>query len=142
MYLLDTNIVSLFAPRRRTEAAPVIDWLRRNDERLFLATMTIAEIEAGILKLVREGKTPRARQLAELRDALIADFGDRILPVSVEVALLVPRLADAARPLTIELADLIIAATARANGLTVLTRNLRRFTSIGVPAIDPLAVLP
>jgi predicted nucleic acid-binding protein len=40
------------------------------------------------------------------------------------------------------LADLIIAATAQRHGLTVLSRNPRRFTPHGVPALDPFAALP
>lgn len=47
-----------------------------------------------------------------------------------------------AAPAVIEWRDLIIAATARAYGLTVLTNNLRHLQPIGVPALDPLARLP
>lgn len=54
VYLLDTNIVSLFDPRRARESAPVIQWIRENDSLLFLSTITLTEIEAGILKLNRE----------------------------------------------------------------------------------------
>jgi hypothetical protein len=142
MYLLDTNIVALFDPRRANEAAHVVQWLRENDPLLFLSTITITEIEAGILKLTREHKDARSRQLAALRDGLIADFKDRLLPLDVEVALTVARLADAVRPMVIERTDLIIAATARVHGLAVLTRNLRHFVPTGVPAIDPLRTLP
>jgi predicted nucleic acid-binding protein len=38
--------------------------------------------------------------------------------------------------------DLVIAATAAAHGLTVLTANLRHFTPLGVPAHNPLEPLP
>src|SRR5579885_2339111 len=107
MYLLDTNIVSLFDPKRASEAAPVVQWMRDHDPLLFLSTITLAEIEAGILKLKREGKDARSRQLTALRDGLIADFGERLLPLNVEVALAVARLAEAARPTVIELTDLI-----------------------------------
>ena len=62
--------------------------------------------------------------------------------MDAEVALHVPRLAEAARPMTIELADLIIAATAKVHGLTVLTRNLKHFAPTGVGVIDPVAQLP
>ena len=34
-------------------------------------------------------------------------------------------------------ADLLIAATAREHGLTVVTRNLRHFTATGVATLDP-----
>jgi toxin FitB len=142
MYFLDTNIVSLFDPRRAGEAAPVIHWMREHDPLLFLSTITLTEIEAGILKLMRERKEARARQLVALRDGLIADFNERLLSLDVEVALTLARLAEAVRPMVIERPDLIIAATARVHGLTVLTRNVRHFEPTGVHAIDPVRSLP
>ena len=142
MYLLDTNIVSLFDPRRAAEAAPLIDWMREHDPLLFLSTITLTEIEAGILKLRREKKETRSHQLAALRDGLITDFKDRLLPLDIEVALALARLAEAVRPRVVERADLIIAATAYVHGLTVLTRNVRHFEPTGVPTIDPVRSLP
>lgn len=142
MYLLDTNIVSLFDPRRAKEAAPVIEWLREHDPLLFLSTITLTEIEAGILKLIREEKQARANQLVALRDGLIADFSDRLLPLDVDVALTLARLAEAVRPMVIERVDLIIAATAKVHDLTVLSRNIRHFEPTGVPVIDPIRSLP
>jgi predicted nucleic acid-binding protein len=142
MYLLDTNIVSLIDPRRAAEAARVVGWMREHDALLFLSTITLTEIEAGILKLKREKKEARSRQLAALRDGLIADFKDRLLPLDVEVALTVARLAEAIRPMVIERADLIVAATAHVHGLTVLTRNVRHFEPVGVPVIDPTRSSP
>jgi predicted nucleic acid-binding protein len=143
MYLLDTNIVSLFDPRRAGEAAPLIDWMRDHDSLLFLSTITVTEIEAGILKLRRgEGKEARARQLVALRDGIIADFKDRLLALDLAAALMVARLAETIRPAVIDWPDLIIAATARVHGLTVLTRNLRHFEPTGVAAIDPLRSPP
>ena len=142
MYLLDTSIVPLFDPRRRVEAGPVLEWMRRHDPLLFLSTVTLTEIEARILKLSREEKHARATQLAGLRDGLIADFADRLLPMDVPVALAVARLAEAVRPMVIERTDLTIAATAKVHGFTILTRNLSHFEPTGVPTIDPLKSLP
>ena len=81
MYLLDTNVVSLFEARRREQAAPFIAWVRRHDPLLFLSVVTLMEIEAGILKLRREDKAARADQLVLFRDGILADFGDRVLEV-------------------------------------------------------------
>jgi len=142
MYLLDTNIVSLFDPRRAAETAPLVQWMREHEAVLFLSTITIAEIEVGILKLRREGKDIRARQLGAFRDGIITDFKERLLSLDVPIALMLARLAEEIRPAVIERNDLIIAATAKVHGLTVLTRNLRHFEPTGVPAIDPLRDLP
>jgi predicted nucleic acid-binding protein len=139
MYLLDTTAVSLFDPRRQREAASFISWVRSHDPLLFLSVFTLTEIESGILKLVRERKVERANQLVRFRDSLIADYADRLLPVDTEVALSVARIAHAMRPRVIELADLIIAATARVHGLVVVTRNVRHFVPTGVSVVDPLS---
>lgn len=142
MYLLDTDIVSLFDPRRRERAGPVIDWMRRNDRSLFLSAVTLFEIEAGLLKLRRERKEARADEIEALRDGLARNFADRLLWVDAAVALAAARIAEAARPSVLDWKDLMIAATAVARGLTVLTRNLRHFEPISIPVLDPLARLP
>jgi toxin FitB len=142
VYLLDTNIVSLFDPRRRDRAGPVIGWMRRNDRHLRVSAVTLLEIETGLLKLRREGKTKRADEIEALRDGLARDFAERLLSFDAAVALTAARLAEAARPAAIEWKDLVIAATATVHGLTILTRNLRHFRAAGVAAVDPLAALP
>jgi len=40
------------------------------------------------------------------------------------------------------LADIIVAATARRHGLTILSRNLRHIEQLGVAVIDPFVNLP
>jgi predicted nucleic acid-binding protein len=140
MYLLDTNIVSLFEPRRRAESAAFIAWLQRSDAMLFLSTLTVMEIEAGILKLRREDKHARANQLTLFRDGLIADFADRILPLTINVALAAAHLAEKALPNVVERVDLMIAATAHAHGLIIITRNMRHFHPTGVAVLDPTAL--
>ena len=142
MRLLDTNILSQLDPARGSRDADLIQWMDRNGGSLFLSVMTLTEIENGILKLRRKGASQRAAALSAMLAAVMARFADRILPMDVKVALRVAELNDFAHPLTIELADLIIAATASVHDLTVLTRNLRHFTPLGVKAINPFAGLP
>lgn len=142
VYLLDTNIVSRLDPRRHESARELVAWIRRNGAHLSLSVITLTEIEAGILKLRRDGQDKRANEYEALRSAVKADFGDRLLAVDAAVALMIARLSEAARPAVIEWKDLIIAATAKAHGLTVLTNNLRHFEPTAVPALDPLYRLP
>ena len=142
MYLLDTNIVSRLDPRRHASAPALIDWIERNGAHLYLSALTFMELEAGILKLYRDGKKERADELTALARAVLEDFGDRVLAATATVALEAARLAEAARPTTLDALDLLIAATAKAHGLTVLTHNLRHFTPTGVASLDPLASLP
>lgn len=142
MYLLDTNIVSMLDPRRHVHAPALIEWLGRNGASLFLSVMTITEMDAGALKLRREGKTDRADEIAGLVATIIADFSERVLPIDIETARHLARLGELTHQQPVDLPDLIIAATAARHGLIVLTRNLREFGRLGVPATDPLAALP
>jgi toxin FitB len=143
MYLLDTNVVSMLDPRRHDHAPDLIAWLERNGASLYLSVMTITEMDAGVLKLRREGKPERADEIASLITAILTDFADRVLAMDVETARHVARLGAATYQQTVALPDLIIAATAARHGHIVLTRKLSDFGRLGVSAIDPFAqVLP
>lgn len=142
MYLLDTNVVSLFDPRRHARAADLLDWMRRNDRGLFVSVVTLMEIESGRLKLIRSGASERAVEIERLLGALTRGFGERVLAVDNDVALTTARLAAQVHPMVVDVRDLLIAATAKVHGFTVLTVNLRHFAPTGVPVLDPTAALP
>ena len=71
-------------------------------------------------------------------------YGERVLPLDVSVARLAEELTDKARAAghLPDSADVAIAATAGHHGMTTLTRNLRPFTPLDIPAIDPFETLP
>jgi toxin FitB len=75
-----------------------------------------------------------SEQLVAWLDRTLHAFGERILPLTVNVARRWGRLA--AQVGNMEL-DLAIAATALEHGLTVVTGNTRHFTRTGVPLLDP-----
>jgi toxin FitB len=54
-WLLDTNVVSTFGPGKRPVPRETADWFRARSEALYLSTISVAEIEAGIAKLHRTG---------------------------------------------------------------------------------------
>lgn len=143
VYLVDTNVISAAAPGR---AAPpgLADWMDRNAAALFISAITIAEISEGISKARREGATRRADALGAWLEAVIHLYPRRILALDVGVARALGDLSDHARAIGRPpgLADLIIAATAKRHGLTILTRNIRHFAPIGVPVHDPFASSP
>ena len=141
-YLLDTNVVSMLDPRRHQPDPGLIGWLNRNGAKLFLSVMTITEMDSGALKLRREGKTERATEITGLVSAIIADFGDRILPMDIETARHLARLGAETYQQPIALPDLIIAATAHRHGLVVLTRNIKDFGRLSVKSLDPFTNLP
>jgi predicted nucleic acid-binding protein len=125
MYLLETNVISMLDPRRREHAPGLLEWLERNGASLFLSVMTIAELDAGCLKLRREGKGQRADEIGSLMPAILTDFGSRVLAMDIETARHVARLGEAAYQLPVSLPGLIIAATARANGADTQHRGIR-----------------
>ena len=142
MFLLDTNIVSLFDPRRKAEAANILSWIRRNDRWLYLSVLTLTEIKAGILKIRRKGPSKRADQLDTMLALLRGAFVGRILPIDANVALQIAELGELTRHLYIGLPDLAIAATAKLHDFTVVTRNVADYVPTGVPGVDPYAALP
>ncbi len=70
-------------------------------------------------------------------------YGDRVMPFDVAAARLAGLPMDKARATghAPGFPDLAIAATAGSRGLAVLTRNLRHFAPLGIPAIDPFDTL-
>ena len=142
MYLVDTNIVSMLDDRRHATAPELVRWLGRNGKSLFLSSITLAEMETGVVKLRRENKRPRADELADLIDQIETEFGDRVLPVDGVIARRLAHIGGRIFPNSIGWPDLIIAATAEVRELAVLTRNVRHFRPTGVPVIDPFEELP
>lgn len=143
-YLFDTSVISLMAPGRPAILDAQAAWLRQQTGRLFIPAIAIAEIEAGIAKLRRSGGQARAGHLTAWLDGLIADHGDRVLPFDTAAARIAGLLADTAAALGRHpgFADIAIAAIASAHDLTLLTRNLRHFEPLGIPAIDPFTDAP
>jgi hypothetical protein len=78
--------------------------------------MTIAEIDTGVLKLRRDGKTGRADEIAGLVNAILTEFGDRVLAMDIETARHAARVGAAAYQQPVSLPDLITAATAARHG--------------------------
>ena len=143
MYLVDTNVISAAAPSRRVPPA-LVEWIDKHSDLLFLSAVTVAEIEDGIAKSRREGATRKSADLASWLETLLHLYGDRVLAFDAATARIAGAISDRARGLgqTPGFADIIIAATAQNNGLTILARNLRHFESLGVSVIDPFIRLP
>jgi hypothetical protein len=116
----------------------------RHTEHLYLSVLTLSEIDQGIAKARRQGASRRATLLSEWVEAVILLYANRVLPIDVAAARLAGALADLASPKghAPGFVDVAIAATARVNDLTILTRNLRHFAPLGVPAWDPFVALP
>ena len=144
-YLLDTNAISILAPPpaarvpKHSQALRFRTWVRENDERLFLSTITLAEIQAGISQLERKNLMRRAAVLTHWLDAVLELYDSRTLPFSSSAALMAGRLIDRAIAAGADpgFEDAAIAATAAVHDLTVVAANTRHFEHFGVPFISP-----
>jgi predicted nucleic acid-binding protein len=136
MILLDTNVVSELMRPAPSEA--VLAWFAAQDAGdLYLSAIGEAELRRGAA-LLPAGK--RRDQLMATIDAMIAeDFAGRILPFDSAAAqafvLVFLERRAAGRP--ISFADCQIAATARAQGAAIATRNTADFAGCGIAVIDP-----
>lgn len=144
MYLVDTNVLSAGAPTKAQPQTGLRAWMEHNSGLLYLSVVTVAEIEDGIAKAAREGAHRKALQIAEWLETVLHLYRSRILLFDVPTARLAGRLSDLARSRGAApgFADLAIAATAQNHTHVVLTRNLRHFAVLGVPAHDPFVALP
>ena len=138
-FLLDTNVISETAPACPSRDRAVIRWLEVRTDKLFLSVVTVAEIEAGIAYAARREAHREAALLSDWLDAVLALYGDRILPLKLDAARTAGQLSGKARAagLSPSFADIAIAATAMQYGLTVLTKNLRHFQPLGIAVLDP-----
>lgn len=111
---------------------------------LFLSTITVAEVCDGIAKLKRSGAAAKAGFIAEWLELVLHLYSDKILPFDIAAARSAGVLMDRARAIgrSPGFADLAIGATAVSRRLTVLTRNIRHFAPLDIPAVDPFETLP
>ncbi len=135
-FLLDTNVVSEATKVRPDRTAQA--WLasQRLDE-CCVSALTLGEIQFGISRL---SAAARQNELTRwLHAELIPAFRDRILAFDRDVALAWGELVAlaVAQGKTLPIVDSQIAATAKAHGLTLATRNLRDFSELGIELIDP-----
>lgn len=132
MFLLDTNVISALAKRRRY--AKVESWIgRQRNGDLFISVISIGEIERGIA-LLRGKDRNFAAALAIWLDQIINLYGDRVLPFAFAPA---RRWGHLSALIGHDSADLQIAATAIERGLTVVTRNVEHFKPTGVAVLNP-----
>lgn len=140
-YLLDTNVVSMLAPTK-TEASPdFLHWLERMDgeARLFLSVVTIHEIERGVALLDHKGASAKAAHLRVWLNSLISTYDDKIIAYDALAAAIGGSLEAKAQAAGHDpgMADAMIAATAAAHDLVVVTRNVKHFSPFGVAVLAP-----
>jgi len=134
MIVVDTNVWSELAKRQPDPR--VRQWEAANADALWMSAIVLAEFRAGV-NLMPEGRN-RAT-LSNLVEAIAAGCADRFLDFDERCSRLYGEVLASARAAgkPIQAADAMIAATARAHGMRVATRDSGDFAGAGVPLINP-----
>ncbi len=134
-YLLDTDVVSQYtkpSPNARVDA-----WMQRTDDSdLYISSITFAELWYGV-GLLPSGK--RRKELEDwIEDDLSLQFYNRVVSFDLDVAkrygsLMARAKKNGHNPNAM---DVLIAATAVANGMVVATLNRKDFEPLGVALVE------
>jgi predicted nucleic acid-binding protein len=136
MYLLDTHVVSEIRKVAEGKAdARVAAWQAQvNKAACFISVVTLMELEIGVLRMERRDAMQGSLLRQWLNHQVKLEFEGRVLPVDTAVAQhCATRHVPDQRPER----DAMIAATALAHGMTVVTRNTADFEPTGVALLDP-----
>jgi predicted nucleic acid-binding protein len=134
-YLLDTDVVSQYTklpPNPRVDA-----WVQRTDDSdLYISFVTYAELWYGV-NLLPAGKR-RTEFENWIEDDLYMQFFNRVVGFSLDVARRYGSLMARAKKngYNPNAMDVLIAATAAANGMAVATLNRKDFERLGVEVVE------
>lgn len=134
-YLLDTNVISEFrkAPdRMNSQFRAWMKILDLND--CGISTISIFELERGVLLKERRDKKQGRALRAWLNDYVYANFKGNTLSVTEEIA---RKAAHFHVPNPAPYADAFIAATAAVNNCILVTRNTQDFNNADIMMINP-----
>ena len=132
-FLIDTNIISEVRKGARCNPGVARWWADVAEGDLWFSTLILGETRKGI-ELARRRDPDKASVLEAWLGEVVSGFGDRLLPVDATVADEWGRMS-AIRPVPV--IDALLAATAKAHGLTLVTRNEADVAGLGVEVLNP-----
>ena len=136
-YLLDTDVLSESSNPRPD--IRVMEWMDEHDHELFLSTISLGEITKGI-ELLSAGKRRKEIEawFARLEEWAGTGTGSRLLAPTEQVRRAWGKLCahHESKGRRLPVLDSLIAATAIANDLTLVTRNTGDHPQ-GIPILNP-----
>jgi predicted nucleic acid-binding protein len=132
-YLIDTNVISEIRKAARCDPFVSAWYTSVADDELFLSTLVLGEIRKGIER-ARTRNAQQAETLERWLHQVESAFGSRVLGIDNAVSDEWGRMS-AIR--TIPVIDGLLAATAKCNGLTLVTRNERDVAGLGASVFNP-----
>ena len=132
-YLLDTTVISELT--RDIPDPGVVDFLAELDD-VWVSSILVHEVEYGV-RLLPQGI--RRNRLSSMQAAILSGYANRVLPLDRAGAEWAAEFRANARRSgqSVDMADALIAGIARANALTVATRNVADFQPFNVEVVSP-----
>lgn len=132
-FLLGTNVLSEIRKGARCNTQVREWWSTTETSEIYLSVIVVGEVYRGIDKLMKTNPMLARKFQAWLR-SMIREYSGRILVFDLEATEIWGRLTSKR---TLPLADGLLAATALAHDLTLVTRNTRDIHDTGVRYLNP-----
>jgi predicted nucleic acid-binding protein len=138
MFVLDTNVVSELRKKNNADRN-VAEWASAKlAPELFISVITVMELEYGVLLAARKD-APKAQMLRAWVERTLERFEGRILDIDIGAA---RHCAALHVPDPKPERDALIAATALAHDMTLVTRNIAHFAKTGIRLLNPWTATP
>lgn len=137
MFVLDTNIISETYKLTRNRANPhFTTWINQQKiEQLYTTSITMMEIDMGILRLEHRNDVKQAMLLRQwFEKKVLPVFDGRILDFDTPSALICSHF-HVPNPRTER--DAMIGAIAKSRGFLMVTDNVKDFKPLGIELLNP-----